>query len=96
MAQPVTAKFGKMQVFLGDEATPIVYAAPCGLTTKNLTISKNLQEINIPDCDDPDAPVWLGRDVQNLSATILRRWRGGRRDPYPTGTQPRSVQSRCR
>jgi hypothetical protein len=49
---------------------PIVYAAPCGLTTKGLAISKNLQEINIPDCDDPDAPIWLGRDVQNLSATI--------------------------
>lgn len=70
MTAPVTAKFGKMQVFLGDDATPIVYAAPCGLTTKNLTLSKNTQEINIPDCDDPDAPVWLGRDVQNLSATI--------------------------
>lgn len=70
MAQPVTAKFGKMRVMLGDSATPIVYAAPCGLTTKNLTLSKNLQEINIPDCDDPDAPIWLGRDVQNLSATI--------------------------
>jgi hypothetical protein len=70
MAQPITAKFGKMQIFLGDSAVPPVYAAPCGLTTKNLSITKNLQEINIPDCDDPDAPIWLGRDVQNLSATI--------------------------
>lgn len=70
MAQPVTAKFGKMRVLLGNDATPIVYAAPCGLTTKNATISKNLQEVNIPDCDDPDAPIWLGRDVQNLSMTI--------------------------
>lgn len=71
MAQPTTAKFGKMQVFLGDETTPpTVYAAPCGLTTKGLSINKGLQEVNIPDCDDPDAPIWLGRDVQNLSITI--------------------------
>lgn len=47
-----------------------VYAAPCGLTTKNLVITKNLQEVTIPDCDDPDAPAWIARDVQNLSVTI--------------------------
>jgi predicted secreted protein len=70
MAQPTTAKFGKMRVLLGDDATPTTYAAPCGLTTKNLTISKNLQEVNIPDCDDPDAVAWIGRDAQSLSAQI--------------------------
>lgn len=53
-----------------DAPAPMTYGAPCGLTTKNFTLSKNLQEVNIPDCDDPDAPIWLGRDVQNLSATI--------------------------
>lgn len=53
-----------------EAGVPIVYAAPCGLTTKNFTLTKNLQELDIPDCDDPDAPSWIGRDVQNLSATI--------------------------
>lgn len=53
-----------------DTSGAIVYAAPCGLTTKNLAISKNLQEVDIPDCDDPDAPSWIARDVQNLSITI--------------------------
>jgi len=70
MAQPTTAKFGKMQIFLGTPGTPITYAAPCGLTTKGLALTKNLQEVTIPDCDDPDAPMWIGRDVQNLSMTI--------------------------
>jgi hypothetical protein len=70
MAQPTTAKFGKMLIELGDDATPTVYAAPCGFTSKGVTISKNLQEINIPDCLDPDAPIWVGRDVQSQSATI--------------------------
>lgn len=53
-----------------DMSGTIIYAAPCGLTTKNFALSKNLQEVNIPDCDDPDAPIWLGRDTQNMSATI--------------------------
>lgn len=70
MAQPTTARFGKMLIELGDDAVPPVYGAPCGFTSKGVTISKNLQEVSIPDCDDPDAPIWLGRDVQSQSANI--------------------------
>ena len=35
----------------------IIYAAPCGLTTKGFVLNKNLQEITLPDCDDPDLPI---------------------------------------
>lgn len=70
MAAPTTAKFGKFRVLLGDGASPQAYVAPCGFTSKSLVLSKNLQEINLPDCDDPDAPAWVGRDVQSLSAAI--------------------------
>jgi len=48
----------------------ITYTSPCGFTSKGVTLSKNLQEVNIPDCDDPDAPIWVGRDVTSQSATI--------------------------
>lgn len=70
MAQPTTAKFGKMRILLGDGGDPEAFTAPCGLTTKALTISKNLSEVTIPDCDDPDAPYWLARDVTNMTASI--------------------------
>ena len=70
MAQPTTAKPGKMRVLLESVDSPGVYVAPCGLTTKGLTISKNLAEITIPDCDDPDAPFWMARDVESMSASI--------------------------
>jgi hypothetical protein len=50
--------------------TVITYAAPCGFTSKSFTLTKNLQEIDIPDCDNPDAVAWVGRDAQNLSAVI--------------------------
>lgn len=70
MAQPITARPGKMRILLGNGEIPEVFAAPCGLTTKGLTIQKNLSDVSVPDCDDPDAPYWLARDVNNLSISI--------------------------
>lgn len=71
MAAPTTAKFGKFRVLLGDGATPTeVFAAPCGFSSKSFTLAKNLQEVDLPDCDDPDQIAWIGRDAQNLSASI--------------------------
>ena len=70
MAQPVTAKFGKVRVLLGDGATPEVFAAPCGLTSKGITLSQGLSEVNIPDCDGPDMPAWVERDTTSLSVSI--------------------------
>lgn len=70
MAPPVTARFGKFRVLLGNTADPIVYSAPCGFTSKTLTLGKSLSEVSLPDCDDPDAPVVLGRDVENITASV--------------------------
>lgn len=70
MAQPTTARFGKFTVKLGDSATPVVYTAPCGFTSKSLILTKNLTEVNLPDCDDPDAVAWIGRDAASLSAEV--------------------------
>jgi hypothetical protein len=70
MAPPTTAKFGKFRVLLGNGASPEVFAAPCGFTSKSLALSKNLTDVNLPDCDDPDAPAWVGRDVESLTASI--------------------------
>src|SRR5690606_5463030 len=60
MAQPTTARFGKFKVMLGDGGSPMTYAAPCGFTSKSLTLTKNLTEVNLPDCDDPDSVAWVG------------------------------------
>lgn len=70
MAPPVTARFGKFRVLLGDDADPIVYAAPCGFTSKSLTLGKSLSEVSLPDCLDPDKPIVLGRDVESISASV--------------------------
>lgn len=70
MAQPTTARFGKFRVLLGNDADPIVYTAPCGFTSKSLTLTKDLTDVNLPDCDDPDKVAWVGRDASSLSASI--------------------------
>lgn len=67
MAQPTVFSASKLYISLGDGGTPEVFTAPCGLTTRGLTLTKDTNDSLIPDCDDPDAPVWLGRTVVSLS-----------------------------
>lgn len=70
MAQPLTYKFSKFRVLLGNGATPEVFTAPCGFNARALNRSKNLTEIDIPDCPDEDAPSWVGRDVRSQTWSI--------------------------
>lgn len=69
MAQPTTIRGGKVRVMLATE-TPGTYATPCGFTSRSITFSKALEEVNIPDCDDPDKVDWLGRDATSLSMSV--------------------------
>ncbi|CDM56286.1 MULTISPECIES: phage tail tube protein [Rhizobium] len=70
MTKATTIKGGKFRVLIGDDATPIGYSAPCGFTQRSITLNKGLNEVNVPDCDDPDKVDWLGRDATSLSMTI--------------------------
>lgn len=70
MAAPSTARFGAFIVSLESMESPNVFVAPCGFTSKSLVMGKNLSEVSLPDCDDPDAPIWLGRDVQSQTSSI--------------------------
>lgn len=69
MTQPVTIKGGKVRVLL-DLAGSGTYSTPCGFTNRSVTLSKALNEFSIPDCDDPDAIDWLGRDAVSLSMAV--------------------------
>lgn len=70
MAKPTTVRFGKFFVRISNGDLPPKFIAPCGFTSKSFSRSKTLSDIIIPDCDDPDHPVWLERDVISLSSTI--------------------------
>ena len=69
MAQPITARAGKFRVLI-DLAGTGTYSAPCGFTSRSLSLNKSLSEVSIPDCDSPDEPIVLGRDVESISASI--------------------------
>lgn len=70
MAQPKTIRFGKFAVMLGTFVPSPVYSAPCGFNSKSLTLTKELNDINIPDCDDPDLAAWVGREIASMSASV--------------------------
>jgi hypothetical protein len=70
MAQATTYPFSKFLVKIGDGGSPEVFTDPCGLTTKGFTRSANMNDTNIPDCANPDAPSWLGRDVVSYHGSI--------------------------
>ena len=63
MAKPTTLKFSEVTVSVGDGGTPEVFTEPCGLTTKEFTLTVNTADTNVPDCDNPDAMSWLERDA---------------------------------
>lgn len=70
MAQATTIKGGKFRVLIGNDATPIVFAAPCGFTQRSITLNKGLEEVQVPDCVDPDKVDWMGRDATSLSMSV--------------------------
>lgn len=70
MAKPTTTRGGKIRVMLGNDASPQVFSAPCGLSQRSITLSKGLNEVQIPDCDNPDEVTWTGRDASSLSISI--------------------------
>jgi predicted secreted protein len=70
MAKPTTLSAAKLSIWVGDGASPEVFAAPCGLTTRGINFSKNTNEVSVPDCDDPDAPAWVERVARDLQAGV--------------------------
>lgn len=69
MADATTTTGGKVRVLL-DITNSGTYSAPCGFTSRSVSLSKALEDFQLPDCDDPDAVSWLGRDAASLSMSV--------------------------
>lgn len=70
--RPRTRRFVYFRVYLDttpDANTP-TFQMPCGFLSKSLELSATSGETEVPDCDDPDAPVWTERDIRSRSARI--------------------------
>jgi hypothetical protein len=70
MAQATTLKFGKQSIVIGDGASPEVFSAPCGFTQLTRTLNVNTQDVNIPDCNDPDLASWLATDEESRQMIV--------------------------
>lgn len=70
MAQAQTLRFGQFLIQLGNGGDPEVFASPCGLTSRGFERTAQTADSNVPDCEDPDAPSWLERDIVSLSGKL--------------------------
>ena len=85
MAEASTIPFSGVRVMLESATTPNTFVAPCGLTQRSVTFSKETTDSVVPDCTDEDAAAWPQRDVVSKSVSIsgegvlaresLPRWR---------------------
>lgn len=70
MTKPITIKGSHVLIMLGNGASPETFAAPCGLTTKAINLTATANEFNVPDCTNPDAPMFTERVISALSAGV--------------------------
>ena len=66
MARPTSFVGSSVAIFLESSTTPGAFNRPCGLNSHTATFNKATTDVLIPDCDDPEAPAWMGRGVESL------------------------------
>lgn len=70
MAYPIVASASKLLLKIGDGASPEVFAAPCGITTKAFNFSSAVNEVDLVDCANPDAVGWVANEKRNSSLAV--------------------------
>ena len=61
----------KLLTQFGNGAVPEVFAHACTInTSQDFTVEATATEATEPNCQDPDAPGWVLRSVDTLSANI--------------------------
>lgn len=69
MARATTENFDQM-VLEVETSTPGTYAKICGMVGVTITRTANLEESEIPDCDDETAPHAVDAEVRSLTVTV--------------------------
>lgn len=69
MARAITANFHQMVLEVETDTTG-TYAKLCGLTSRGVTRTSNMETSEVPDCDDESLPAAVERAVQSQEVTI--------------------------
>lgn len=67
MAQARTASFATMKIWLGDGNTPENFENVGAFTDKSFKRKAATGSTDVPDVDNPDAPMWEEVEVKTLS-----------------------------
>lgn len=72
MAKATTVGGSALLIKVGDGAEPTEqFTHPCSINAqRGLALSANTQDTNLPDCDDPEAPDWIEREITTKDGTI--------------------------
>lgn len=70
MAKPKTYRGSVVALYFEDPDNEGTFIKPCGLTQHSKTFTKNMNEVDVPDCDDPDLPNWIEREVSSLDFSV--------------------------
>lgn len=67
---PTTFAWHELIIEVSNGATPEVFVAPCGLTSKSFNGQSQTNDTVVPFCDDPSLPAWTERTVVSLTRDI--------------------------
>jgi predicted secreted protein len=69
MTRATTAKFHEM-ILEVESATPGTWTRLCGLTSRSISRTSNMETSEVPDCDDESLPSSIERSVQSQEVVI--------------------------
>lgn len=71
MAQAKTAKGTKLLIKIGDGGSPEAFTHNCSINgARSFQLQSQTNDVNVPDCDDPDLIAWIEREKVSLGATV--------------------------
>lgn len=71
MAQVRTILGTQVLIAIGDGESPETFAHPCTINLdRSIEFTAGGNKIEVPDCDDPDAPAWTEFVKQTLECTL--------------------------
>lgn len=71
MAQAKTARGTKLLIKIGDGGGAETFTHNCSINgARSFQLQAQTNDVNVPDCDDPELMAWIEREKVSLGATI--------------------------